>query len=214
MIKAAIFDMDGLLIDSERVIMHALIAAAADIGIDYTREQFVQLIGRAGPDSTRLFIDQLGSEAAFEQVMQGLDTRLAEQNYAFPIKPGVSLLLDHYQQLGVRLSVASSSPLSHITHRLEAIGILSYFEFFTSGQEVSNGKPAPDIYLLAMEKLGLQASDCIAFEDSVTGTTAAIQAGLKVVMVPDLKQPDEALLAQCYQVADSLDSYYQSITNT
>ncbi len=212
MVKAAIFDMDGLLIDSERMIMQACIAAAADIGIDYTQAEFVQLIGRAGADSTRLLIEQLGSQQAFNQVMGGLDSRLAEQDHAFPLKPGVVELLAHYQALGVTCGVASSSPMSHIQHRLAKVDVLDYFEHLTSGHEVENGKPNPDIYLLAMQKLGVEVSDCIAFEDSEPGARAAIAAGLDVVVVPDLKQPSDFVRQQAHQVVESLTQYHHSLS--
>lgn len=207
MVKAAIFDMDGLLIDSERVIMQACIAAAADIGIDYTQTEFVELIGRAGEDSTRLMIEQLGGRQAFEQVMHGLDARLAEHDHAFPLKSGVVELLAFYQSQGVVCGVASSSPTTHIQHRLDSVEVLDYFAHITSGHEVSNGKPNPDIYLLAMQKLQVNAADCIAFEDSEPGARAAIAAGLKVIVVPDLKQPSEFVRQHCYQLVESLDLF-------
>ncbi len=207
MIKAAIFDMDGLLIDSERIIMQACIVAAKQIGITYTQAEYVELIGRAGPDSTRIMVEQLGGQANFNQVMQGLDILLAEYNHTFPLKNGANKLLKHYQSNNVICSVASSSPIHHITHRLNHVGIFNYFSYITSGQEVTRGKPDPDIYLLAVKKLGLKAEECIAFEDSENGALAAIAAGLKVVVVPDLKQPSDYVRAHCHQVITSLEDW-------
>ncbi len=207
MIKAAIFDMDGLLIDSERIIMQACIVAAKQIGITYTQAEYVELIGRAGPDSTRIMVEQLGGQANFNQVMQGLDILLAEHNHTFPLKNGANKLLKHYQSNNVTCSVASSSPIHHITHRLNHVGIFDYFSHITSGQEVTRGKPDPDIYLLAVKKLGLKAEECIAFEDSENGALAAIAAGLKVVVVPDLKQPSDYVRAHCHQVITSLEDW-------
>ena len=207
MIKAAIFDMDGLLIDSERIIMQACIVAAKQIGITYTQAEYVELIGRAGPDSTRIMVEQLGGVVNFNQVMQLLDTLLAEHNHAFPLKNGAMDLLKHYQSNSVICSVASSSPTHHITHRLSHVGVLDYFSHITSGQEVIRGKPNPDIYLLAVKKLGLKVEECIAFEDSENGALAAIAAGLKVVVVPDLKQPSEYVKAHSHQVITSLEDW-------
>lgn len=207
MIKAAIFDMDGLLIDSERIIMQACIVAAKLVGITYTQAEYVELIGRAGPDSTRIMVEQLGGVERFNQVMQGLDAQLAQHNHTFPLKQGVLDLLKHYQSNNVICSVASSSPMHHITHRLSHVGVLDYFNHITSGQEVTRGKPNPDIYLLAVKKLGISAEECIAFEDSENGTLAAIAAGLKVVVVPDLKQPSDYVRKHCHQVITSLDDW-------
>ena len=206
-IKAAIFDMDGLLIDSERIIMQACIAAAEEIGITYTHAEYTQLIGRAGPDSTRRMIEQLNGVENFNRVMQGLDTRLAEHNHSFPLKSGARELLEYYQTNNIICSVASSSPTHHINHRLNQVGVLDFFSHVTSGQEVTHGKPNPDIYLLAVEKLGLNVEECIAFEDSETGARAAIAAGLKVVVVPDLLQPSEFVREHCHKIVTSLEDW-------
>ncbi len=207
MIKAAIFDMDGLLIDSERVIMQACIAAAKQVGISYTQVEYVELIGRAGPDSTRIMVEQLGGVESFNQVMQGLDALLADHNHTFPLKNGVLPLLKHYQSNNIICSVASSSPSHHITHRLSHVGVLDYFRHITSGEEVTHGKPNPDIYLLALKKLGIKAEECIAFEDSENGARAAIAAGLKVVVVPDLKQPSDYVRERSHQIVASLEDW-------
>lgn len=205
--KAAIFDMDGLLIDSERIIMQACITAAQRVGITYTHAEYVELIGRAGPDSTRIMIEQLNGVSNFNQVMQGLDTLLAERNNTFPLKHGASELLRHYQANNIICSVASSSSTHHIRHRLSQVGVLDYFSHITSGQEVTHGKPNPDIYLLAVKKLGLKAEECIAFEDSETGARAAIAAGLRVVVVPDLKQPSDFVVQNSHLTIESLNDW-------
>jgi len=206
-IKAAIFDMDGLLIDSERIIMQACIIAAKRVGITYTQAEYVELIGRAGPDSTRIMVEQLGGVQNFNQVMQGLDAQLAEHNHTFSLKSGVLPLLKHYQRNNVICSVASSSPIHHISHRLSQVDVFDYFSHITSGQEVALGKPNPDIYLLAIKKLGISPDDCIAFEDSENGARAAIAAGLKVVVVPDLKEPSDYVREHCHQVITSLEDW-------
>jgi HAD superfamily hydrolase (TIGR01509 family) len=205
--KAAIFDMDGLLIDSERIIMQACIIAAQQVGITYTQAEYVELIGRAGPDSTRIMVEQLGGMQNFNQVMHVLDIMLAEHNHTFPLKQGVLPLLKHYQSNNVICTVASSSPVHHITHRLSHVDVLDYFSHITSGQEVTRGKPNPDIYLLAIKKLGIKADECIAFEDSENGAIAAIAAGLEVVVVPDLKQPSDYVRENCHQIVASLEDW-------
>ncbi len=205
MVKAAIFDMDGLLIDSERIIMQACIQAAKEIGIHYTQTEFVNLIGRSSADSSRIMAEQLGGLENLSRVGERVDVILAQHNHVFPLKPGANSLLEHYKQHNIACSVASSSSHQHIQHRLSHVNVLSYFTHTTSGQEVSKGKPNPDIYLLAIEKLGLSPEDCIAFEDSEQGARAAIAAGLKVVVVPDLKQPSEFVKVNSFRVIDSLN---------
>lgn len=209
-IKAAIFDMDGLLIDSERIIMQGCIEAAAQIGITYTQAEYVELVGRVWSDSTRIMTQQLGGEHNMQQVINGLNTFLDTRNHVFPLKAGALELLQFYRAQGVVCGVASSSPMTHITHRLTHTGVLDYFSHLTSGQEVKRGKPNPDIYLLALQKLGLTADECIAFEDSELGAQAAIAAGLRVVVVPDLKSPSDFVCARAYHVAESLQHWLQN----
>ena len=187
--------------------MQACIAAADEISITYTQAEYIQLIGRAGPDSTRRMIEQLNGVENFNRVMQGLDVRLAERNYSFPLKQGSLELLQYYQANNIICSVASSSPTQHINHRLSQVGVLDFFSHVTSGQEVTHGKPSPDIYLLAVKKLGLDVEECIAFEDSETGARAAIAAELKVVVVPDLLRPSEFVRENCHQVVESLQDW-------
>lgn len=210
-IKAAIFDMDGLLIDSERIIMQACIQAAKEIGIDYTKSEFVELIGRSSPDASRIMAEQLGGVDILEQVSNGVTTILSQRNHVFPLKTGAVALLNHYQSQDIICGVASSSPTQHIQHRLTHVNVLDYFSTITSGQEVTNGKPSPDIYLLAIQKLGVTVDECIAFEDSEPGARAAIAAGLKVVVVPDLKQPSAFVKENCFKLVDSLDHYLNSM---
>ncbi|PCI58444.1 MAG: haloacid dehalogenase [Methylophilaceae bacterium] len=214
MIKAAIFDMDGLLIDSERMIMQACISAAKEIGITYTQAEYVELIGRAWPDSTRIMTKQLGGEENFQHVMQCINASMDADGNAFPLKKGALALLQHYKTKNIICGVASSSPISHIQERLSAVGVLDYFSVITSGHEVANGKPNPDIYLLAMERLGkvvdFQIEACIAFEDSEPGARAAIAAGLNVIVVPDLKQPSDFVRENAFGVVGSLEGYLNS----
>ena len=205
--------MDGLLIDSERIIMQACIAAAGEIGIRYTQAEYTQLIGRAGPDSTRRMIEQLNGVENFNRVMQGLDARLTERDHSFPLKHGALELLQYYQANNIICSVASSSPTHHIHHRLSQVGVLDFFSHVTSGQEVTHGKPSPDIYLLAVKKLGLNVKECIAFEDSETGARAAIAAGLKVVVVPDLQQPSDFVIEHSHKVVISLKDWLTRISH-
>lgn len=215
MVKVAIFDMDGLLIDSERSIMQACIAAAKEIGIDYTQAEYVELIGRAWPESTRIMTQQLGGEANFQHVMKHINASMDQEGNAFPLKTGALALIQHYRSNDVICGVASSSPISHIETRLSMVGVFDYFSAITSGHEVEHGKPHPDVYHLAMQRLGVGVDyaieDCIAFEDSEPGARAAIAAGLKVVVVPDLKHPSAFVQENCYKMVESLEHFLATI---
>lgn len=204
--------MDGLLIDSERIIMQACIQAAKAVGITYTQAEFVELIGRSSPDASRIMAEQLNGVENLSKVGEGVERILDARNHVFPLKSGVVELLQYYQSNNVICGVASSSPIAHIQHRLSHIGILDYFSSITSGQEVANGKPNPDIYLLAIDRLGVSVEECIAFEDSEPGAQAAITAGLKVVVVPDLKQPSDFVKENSFRVVESLADYLTELS--
>lgn len=204
--------MDGLLIDSERIIMQACIQAAKAVGITYTQAEFVELIGRSSQDASRIMAEQLNGVENLSKVGQGVEQILSARNHVFPLKSGVVELLQYYQSNNVVCGVASSSPITHIQHRLTHIGILDYFSSVTSGQEVANGKPSPDIYLLAINRLGISVEDCVAFEDSEPGAQAAIAAGLKVVVVPDLKQPSDFVKQNSYRVVENLTDYLTELS--
>lgn len=214
-LKAAIFDMDGLLIDSERMIMQACIAAAKEIGITYTQAEYAELIGRAWPDATRIMTKQLGGDENFQHVMHCINDGMSTDGEAFPLKTGALELLNHYKANNIICGVASSSPISHIEERLSAVGVRDYFTIVTSGHEVENGKPNPDIYLLAMQRLQkhitFEVHECIAFEDSEPGARAAIAAELDVVVVPDLKHPSPFVIEHSHSVVESLDVFLATL---
>ncbi len=203
--------MDGLLIDSERIIMQACIAAANAHGICYTQAQFVDLIGRNLTDSTRVMTAQLGGEENFTKVAQSADEILAQREDFYPLRPGVSEILSFFKANHIPCGVASSSYQPVIQRRLNKAGVLNQFLHITSGDEVARGKPNPDIYLLAIQRLGVAAQDCIAFEDSELGAQAAIAAGLNVVVVPDLKQPSEFVQENAFMIVDSLHEALEKI---
>ena len=203
--------MDGLLIDSERMIMQACMIAAKEIGITYTQSDYLEIVGLAWPEYSSLLAKQLGGERNFQHVMQRINARLNNGNSSYPLKTGTLALLQHYKANNIICGVASSSPISHIQECLSAAGIIDYFSAITSGHEVKNGKPNPDIYLLAMQRLkaivDFDIKESIAFEDSNPGARAAIAAGLNVVVVPDLKQPNAFVKENSFKIIGSLDQF-------
>ena len=204
--RAAIFDMDGLLIDSERAISNAWIAGAKALGFPLEFADFVQVIGRAAPESDAILIDLLGSEQAFRDTAAKARTLLQGDGGApvFPLKSGAAPLLQALHDAGVPCGVASSSSVDEIRHRLGAVDVLRYFGAITGGDEVARGKPDPALYLLAASRLGVAPADCIAFEDSENGAKAAQAAGIRVVIVPDLRAPPAEVAARAHGVIDSL----------
>jgi len=205
---AAVFDMDGLLLDSERPVRDAWMQVAAEFGVPLTPAAYLDLIGRNHRDSTLRLRAIFGDDALLAAAHRRATTLLAERfgERPFDVKPGAQRLLAGLQAAGIPCAVASSTHHAEIDRRLKRAGLLGFFAAVCGGDEVARGKPEPDIYLLAVERLGVSASTTLAFEDSGHGALAAIAAGLGVVVVPDLKAPEPAWQTRSVAVLDSLDA--------
>ena len=203
MFTAAIFDMDGLLLDSERVIMQAWLESAAEEGLVLSEPDFLYVVGCGAEESSARLTKLLGSRGSFQLVRDRARAKLTVgSGVVFPLKPGVLDLLAMLHQRGVPCAVASSTYVDEVRRRLAKVGVLDFFQAVAGGDEVSRSKPDPAVYLLAADRLGVLPVRCLAFEDSDHGARAAQEAGLRVVMVPDLKAYD---FASAYMTLTSLE---------
>jgi len=183
--------MDGLLLDSERVIMQAWLVAAQQAGFRLSEPEFLLVVGCGADDSRARLTTMLGGHERFQLVRDRARANLAAQpGVVFPLKPGALELLELLRQRGVPCAVASSTYADEVRRRLANVGALDFFQVVAGGDEVSRSKPDPAVYLLAAERLGVPPAQCLAFEDSDHGAVAAHRAGLSVVVVPDLKAHD------------------------
>ena len=204
---AALFDMDGLLIDSERVIMAAWIGVAKNRGVEFSEATYAETVGRDAAQSNAIVARAFGglesARAARLEVVNFLERKAPAER--FPLKAGAKALLDALQRQGIRCAVASSSAKHEIEARLGAAGVLHYFEATAGGDEVLSGKPDPAVYRLAAARLGVPAARCLAFEDSLNGAQAVLASGAGLVLVPDLLQPTADLAGRSIGVLRSLD---------
>ncbi|MEP6504503.1 MAG: HAD family phosphatase, partial [Betaproteobacteria bacterium] len=187
-------------------ISQAWLDGAKALGFALAMRDFMQVIGRASPESDAILIDLLGGEQAFRDTAAHARTLLPHEGGApvFPLKSGAVPLLEALHAAGIPCGVASSSSVEEIRHRLGHVDVLKYFRCVTGGNEVTHGKPDPSLYLLAAARLGVAPEDCIAFEDSENGARAAQAAGVRVVIVPDLKHPSPEVAARAHGVIGSL----------
>jgi HAD superfamily hydrolase (TIGR01509 family) len=200
---AAIFDMDGLLLDSERVIMQAWLTSAQEEGINLSEPDFLLVVGCGAEESHARLSGLLGGHGSFQSVRDRVRARLAAQpGVVFPLKPGALQILALLRQRGVPCAVASSTYVDEVRHRLAMVGVLDLFQAVAGGDEVSRSKPDPAVYLLAADRLGVPPGQCLAFEDTDHGATAAHAAGLRVVVVPDLRAHD---FGAAYMTLSSLE---------
>ena len=204
---AAVFDMDGLLLDSERPVQEAWMQVAAEFGVPLTPAAYLDLIGRNHRDSAlrlrAIFADDALLADAQHRVGIALEERFGAR--PFDVKPGARRLLQALHAATIPCAVASSTAHAEIRRRLARAGLLDFFAAVCGGDEVARGKPAPDIYLLAVERLHADAACTLAFEDSGHGALAALAAGLALVVVPDLKAPEAAWQARSVALLQTLD---------
>jgi len=206
--SAAVFDMDGLLLDSERPIRDAWLSAAAEPGAPLTQADYLSVVGRNERESDALLLDVFGGDAALlGATRRRADALIAERFGAAPfdVKPGALRLLRALRAEAIPCAVASSTAHREVERRLERAGLLAFFDAVCGGDEVARGKPEPDLYRLAVERLRVDARGCVAFEDSNYGARAALAAGLAVVVVPDLKPAEPQWQARCLAVLGSLE---------
>lgn len=206
-LQAAIFDMDGLMLDTERIAIDCWMAAAGELNLPLHECVPYGMVGMhmsKVPDYLRL---ELGSDAPVQDLIDATHAcYLKATAVAIPHRPGVRDLLEWLKQRGIPCAVATSSRRSVAEHHLQEAGLWSYFEFAVCGDEIEHPKPAPDIYLKASASLGRLPQECVAFEDSNFGIAAAHSAGCRVIMVPDLRPPSAETLALGVPVVESLNA--------
>lgn len=207
MFSAVIFDMDGLLIDSERTIMQTWTRVALDLGVSIAPDAYRRIIGRNSVESRGMLIDLMGSEPLYLEAQQRVRHVLEApcDEPLFPLKPGALTLLTELARAGVPCAVASSSAAREIRSRLALVDVLHFFKAVAGGDEVPRGKPDPAVYQLAAQRLDMPAERCLAFEDSENGSLAANRSGATVVIVPDLISPTAEMRDFSHMVLDGLD---------
>ena len=196
--SGALFDQDGLLFDTESIFQSSWVAAGRDMGVDVPEAYTHGVCGlgrRHLPEMVARYMPTLDPET---YIAHALAIASQRQLSAVPVfKPGVPEILAFFKSRGIRMAVASSSTREVVSHNLEASGIRNYFDAIVTGEDVVNGKPAPDIFLLAAQRLGLEPSACTVYEDALTGIQAAHAAGCQAVMIPDQIAPTPEIRKIC-----------------
>lgn len=206
MITALVFDMDGLLLDSERIVQRSWNEVGKEMGIPNLGAHIYNTLGMNRKARNEYFRNTFGSDFAletFNRMTSDVFFRIVEET-GIPLKPGAKELLEYAKAHGFKIAVATSSSSEYAVQELKDAGIWQYFDGGVFGNMIEHAKPDPEIYLKACNALGTDPRECLALEDAPAGIRSAHAAGLKVIAVPDLVQPDGELLSLIYKKYDTL----------
>ena len=202
-IKAVLFDMDGLMVDTESLSTEAFINSAKAQGYNMTKEETLKVLGFTKANIYQFWIDYFqGTNVDGKKLVDDHYEYIENVLYTVGPKkmPYVEELLKYLRENNYKIAVASSSDTADIKNNLEKTKLEKYIDEIASGAEVENGKPAPDVFLLAAKRLGVDAKDCLILEDSKAGIKAGKASGAMVFMVPDMYTVDK----ECEDTADRI----------
>ncbi|QDH68998.1 HAD family hydrolase [Marilutibacter alkalisoli] len=202
---ALLFDMDGTMIESERNLLECWRQAAYELQLMLDDSLWLSMVGLSDKVCRQMLHDRLAADEA-----EALTTRLGELydrrvEAGLPLRPGVKRMLDRVAARSLPRAVVTSTHRWRTEQKLDRCGLARYFDTLVTGDEVRESKPAPEIYLLAAERLDVDPARCVVLEDSAAGVCAALAAGMTPIQVPDLVAPDTATRALGHRIVDSLD---------
>jgi HAD superfamily hydrolase (TIGR01509 family) len=198
--------MDGLMVDTERVARVFWHRALEEFGVSLTEQQYLRIVGRTAVDSAAILKEMLGADFPVEECR----SRMRELYYAdiaehgVPVKEGLLELVDFLKANAIAYAVATSTARDITMRKLDITDLTSHFTAIVAGDEVTNGKPHPEIFLKTAALLETPPEKVVVLEDSRNGIRAAHAAGMIPIMVPDLIEPDEEIKSLAYAVVDSL----------
>jgi HAD superfamily hydrolase (TIGR01509 family) len=210
-VRAVIFDMDGLLVDTEAPVRDALMSAAAAIGRDLPVAVFMSMVGTTSAHSDRVLVEHFGEGFELEAYLAEV-RRLLELSFdiGVPLKPGAAELLALLDELGLPKALVTSSSRRAVDRHLPA-EVVARFSALITSESVENGKPHPEPYLKAAAALGIAPEDCLALEDSHNGVRSAHAAGMMAVMVPDLLEATDEMREKTIAIAETLHDVHAAL---
>ena len=207
MIKAIIFDMDGLMIDSERVTFECYQEILKGMNLTMDEEFYKTLLGKPLKGIYQRFYDVYGNDFPIEDVIKDVHALMAKrfETEGVPIKTGLKSLLEYLKENNYKTIVATSSNRDRVDTILSQAQITDYFDDSICGDEVTKGKPNPEVFLKSCQKLGVTVDEAIVLEDSEAGIQASYDAGIKVICIPDMKYPEKQYEEKTFKILKDLN---------
>ncbi len=202
-----IFDMDGVIFDSEAVCLEAWQRIAKRLDLKGIKEAFLRCTGTTMVETRRIMLETYGDTIDYDSLSKEVSDYFYEYETThghLPIKPGAKEILSYLKENGYKVGLASSTLTDIVTRQLKGAGLYDYFDVVVGGDMIKKSKPEPDIYLAACEKIGAAPENAYAVEDSYNGIRSAYSAGMKPIMVPDLLKPNDEMREKCFMIKDDL----------
>ncbi len=202
--KGVIFDMDGVLFDTESIWQSCWHATAEELGINLDSSFSTDIGGSNGTCMTEVVQKYFHRENVSDIISEVYDMVHVCLKDSVPEKPGLHEIMEHVKRMGYKLAIASASPPDIIANNLTLAGIMSYFDVLISSDEVIKGKPDPMVFTEAARRLGLPNEECYVIEDAINGVVAGYRSGSQVIMVIDKIEPTPEIEKLCYKVCRNL----------
>ena len=197
--KAVIFDMDGVIFDTEKVYLDIWIEVFEKYGYKMTKELYVNVMGTGRKNVIKTFLENFGDDLPIEKMYEEKDNQLFYiiENQGIPLKEGVKELFSMLKEKNYKIALATSAKRERVEKQIKDKWLKESFDAIVCGDDVEKGKPNPDIFLKAAKKIDVEPENCFVVEDSPAGIKAAFSGGMKGIHVEDLKVADEDILKYC-----------------
>ena len=197
--KAVIFDMDGVIFDTERVYLEIWKSVFEKYGYKMTKELYITVMGTGRKNVLKTFLENFGGDLPIEKMYEEKDNQLFYiiENQGIPLKKGVKELFSMLKEKNYKIALATSAKRDRVEKQIKDKWLKESFDAIVCGDDVEKGKPSPDIFLKAAKEIDVEAKDCFVVEDSPAGIKAAFSGGMKGIHVEDLKVADEDILKYC-----------------